>query len=73
VIAGDAVVTLNPYTGGRGPQIVAGAATADSARALASLDTLAATQARLVLPGHRPVWRDGVEAAVERAEAAGPS
>ena len=30
VIAGDAVVTLNPYTGSRGPQIVAKAATADS-------------------------------------------
>jgi glyoxylase-like metal-dependent hydrolase (beta-lactamase superfamily II) len=73
VIAGDAVVTLNPYTGGRGPQIVAGAATADSRRALASLDPLAATGARLVLTGHGPVWRDGVEAAAEQARAAGPS
>jgi glyoxylase-like metal-dependent hydrolase (beta-lactamase superfamily II) len=30
VIAGDAMVTFDPYTGRRGPQIVAGAATADS-------------------------------------------
>jgi glyoxylase-like metal-dependent hydrolase (beta-lactamase superfamily II) len=73
VIAGDALVTLNPYTGGRGPQIVAGAATADSRRALASLDPLAATHSRVVLPGHGPVWRDGVESAAERARAAGPS
>jgi glyoxylase-like metal-dependent hydrolase (beta-lactamase superfamily II) len=73
VIAGDALVTFNPYTGGSGPQIVAGAATADSPRALASLDPLAATGATLVLPGHGPVWRDGVQGAVERARAAGPS
>jgi glyoxylase-like metal-dependent hydrolase (beta-lactamase superfamily II) len=73
VIAGDAIVTLNPYTGGEGPQIVAGAATADSALALASLDALAATGARTVLTGHGTVWRDGAEAAVQRARVAGPS
>jgi len=43
VIAGDAIVTLNPYTARRGPQILAGAATADSHRALDSLDELAKT------------------------------
>ncbi|WP_315097951.1 MBL fold metallo-hydrolase, partial [uncultured Cellulomonas sp.] len=32
VLSGDALVTLDPYTGERGPQIVAGAATADSAQ-----------------------------------------
>lgn len=73
VIAGDALVTLDPYTGRRGPRIVAGAATADSRQALRSLDALAATDARLVLTGHGPVWRDGVGAAVERARAAGPA
>ena len=52
VIAGDAIVTLNPYTARRGPQIVARAATADSNRALASLDALAETGARTVLVGH---------------------
>jgi glyoxylase-like metal-dependent hydrolase (beta-lactamase superfamily II) len=41
VIAGDAVVLLDPYTGREGPCIVAGAATADSEMALASLDALA--------------------------------
>ena len=73
VIAGDALVTFNPYTGAAGPQIVAGAATADSARALASLEALAATEARTVLPGHGAPWTEGVGSAVERARAAGPS
>jgi glyoxylase-like metal-dependent hydrolase (beta-lactamase superfamily II) len=73
VIAGDAVVTLNPYTGGAGPQIVAQAANADSERALASLDALRATGAKTVLPGHGPAWREGVESAVEQARRAGIS
>jgi glyoxylase-like metal-dependent hydrolase (beta-lactamase superfamily II) len=55
VIAGDAIVTLNPHAAKTGPQIVAGAATADSARALASLDALAATRADTVLCGHGAV------------------
>jgi len=71
VIAGDALVTLDPYTGERGPRIVARAATADSERALASLDALAATGAGTLLPGHGEPWRDGAAAAVEAARAAG--
>jgi glyoxylase-like metal-dependent hydrolase (beta-lactamase superfamily II) len=73
VIAGDAIVTLDPYTAEAGPRIVAGAATADSARALASLDALAETGAATALVGHGDPWRQGAEAAVERARAAGPS
>lgn len=71
VIAGDAIVTLDPYTARTGPRIVARAATADSARALATLDALAETGASTVLVGHGEPWRDGAEAAVERARAAG--
>jgi glyoxylase-like metal-dependent hydrolase (beta-lactamase superfamily II) len=71
VIAGDAVVTLNPYTGESGPQIVARAATVDSQRALGSLDALAATGAATVLTGHGPVWRGGAEAIAERARLRG--
>ncbi|MEH3154525.1 MAG: MBL fold metallo-hydrolase [Gordonia paraffinivorans] len=67
VIAGDALVTLDPYTGETGPRIVAGAATADIERNLASLDALAATDATTVLPGHGEPWHDGVAAAVDRA------
>ena len=73
VIAGDAIVTLNPYTARRGPQIVAGAATVDSRRALASLDALADTEARTVLVGHGEPWTGGAEQAVLAARAAGAS
>ncbi|MGI8749754.1 MAG: MBL fold metallo-hydrolase [Thermoleophilaceae bacterium] len=73
VIAGDAVVMLDPYTAETGPKIVARAATADSERNLASLDALAETGATTVLTGHGEVWRHGAEAAVARARAAGPS
>jgi glyoxylase-like metal-dependent hydrolase (beta-lactamase superfamily II) len=71
VIAGDALVTLDPYTGATGPRLVARAATADSARALRSLDTLAETGATMVLVGHGEPWTKGVDSAVERARAAG--
>jgi glyoxylase-like metal-dependent hydrolase (beta-lactamase superfamily II) len=71
LIAGDAVVTLDPYTGRRRPQVVSRAATADSQRALASLDALAATGARTVLVGHGEPWTDGVESIVARARANG--
>jgi glyoxylase-like metal-dependent hydrolase (beta-lactamase superfamily II) len=73
LITGDALVTLDPYTGETGPRIVAGAATADSREAMQSLDLLAATGARLVLPGHGAPWRQGIEDAVGRAKAAGPA
>lgn len=73
LIAGDALVTLNPYTGQRGPQIVSGAATANSTAALESLHALAATQAPLLLTGHGDPWTAGVESAVGQALAHGAS
>jgi glyoxylase-like metal-dependent hydrolase (beta-lactamase superfamily II) len=73
VIAGDAVVTFNPYRNSRGPQIVSGAATVDSQRALASLDAIAATRARTVLTGHGEPWTSGAEAIAEQARQRGPS
>jgi glyoxylase-like metal-dependent hydrolase (beta-lactamase superfamily II) len=72
LLAGDAVVMLDPYTTRPGPRIVAGAATADSTRALASLEAIAATGARTVLTGHGPPWTQGAELAAERAREAGP-
>jgi glyoxylase-like metal-dependent hydrolase (beta-lactamase superfamily II) len=71
VFAGDAIVTLDPYTGRTGPRLVARAATVDSERNLATLDALAATGARTVLTGHGSPWTRGVEAAVEAARHAG--
>jgi glyoxylase-like metal-dependent hydrolase (beta-lactamase superfamily II) len=73
VIAGDALVTYNPYTGSSGPQLVARAATANSEQALASLNRLRDTGARLLPSGHGPVWAAGVEEAVQQAFAAGLS
>jgi glyoxylase-like metal-dependent hydrolase (beta-lactamase superfamily II) len=71
LIAGDAFVMLDPYTGRDGPCIVAGAATADSRAALASLDALAGVSAETALTGHGPAWRGDLKVAVERARAAG--
>jgi glyoxylase-like metal-dependent hydrolase (beta-lactamase superfamily II) len=73
VIAGDAIVTFDPYTTREGPRIVAGAATADSARALDSLDQLAATGADTVLVGHGEPWTGGAARAAELAREAGPA
>jgi glyoxylase-like metal-dependent hydrolase (beta-lactamase superfamily II) len=71
VIAGDAIVTLDPYTGRTGPRLVARAATADTDRNLRSLDPLAATGARTVLVGHGEPWTQGVESAAAAARQAG--
>lgn len=67
VISGDALVTLDPYTGSVGPQLVSAAATADRRMALASLTGLEVTGARIVLPGHGEPYRDGIVAAVGQA------
>ena len=71
VIAGDAVVTLDPYTGRRGPRIVARAATVDSERNLRTLDAIADTGARTVLTGHGEPWTQGAAAAVAAARHVG--
>ena len=71
LIAGDAVVTLDPYTGHRGPRIVSRAATADSAEALRSLSAIEDTGAQTVLTGHGEPWREGAAAAVRHAREAG--
>jgi glyoxylase-like metal-dependent hydrolase (beta-lactamase superfamily II) len=73
VIAGDAFVTYNPYTDSTGPQIVSGAATADSGRALASLDRLTALDAEVALTGHGEPWRGPLGSAVAQARERGPS
>jgi glyoxylase-like metal-dependent hydrolase (beta-lactamase superfamily II) len=71
LIAGDAIVTLDPYTARTGPRLVARAATVDSQRNLHSLDKLADTGVGTVLTGHGEPWTDGIESAVEQAREAG--
>ncbi|RKQ86192.1 glyoxylase-like metal-dependent hydrolase (beta-lactamase superfamily II) [Solirubrobacter pauli] len=69
LLVGDAFVMLDPYTARTGPRVVARAATADSERAKASLDALAATGAQVALTGHGEPWKHGIEAAVRSAKA----
>jgi glyoxylase-like metal-dependent hydrolase (beta-lactamase superfamily II) len=71
VISGDALVTYDPYTDTHGPRIVARGATADSERALASLESIARTSAGTLLPGHGKPWRGGAEQAADEAWRAG--
>ena len=71
VISGDALVTHDPYTDTRGPRIVARAATADSERALASLELLAQTEAGTLLPGHGEPFTGGARSAVQEARRVG--
>jgi glyoxylase-like metal-dependent hydrolase (beta-lactamase superfamily II) len=73
LIAGDAVVMLDPYTAEKGPKIVARAATADSARNLATLDAIADSGAGTVLTGHGEPWTGGATEAVRLAREKGPS
>lgn len=70
VLSGDALVTLDPYTGTRGPRLVARAATANALQARASLNRLYDCGAEIVLPGHGPAWTEGVDAAVRLARGA---
>lgn len=73
LFSGDAIVTLDPYTGRSGPRIVANAATADSDAALASISEFEQFPAGTMLPGHGEPWRQGVESAVRFARRAGAS
>jgi glyoxylase-like metal-dependent hydrolase (beta-lactamase superfamily II) len=69
VLAGDALVMLDPYTNRTGPRMVARAATVDSDRNRETLGALADTGARVVLTGHGPPWERGAAEAVAAARA----
>ena len=73
LVVGDAIVTLDPYTGATGPRLAARAATVDSSRALASLDVIEETAARTLLTGHGEPWTRGAAEAVAHARRAGIS
>ena len=70
---GDALVTRNPMTGRRGPQIMPASLNVSSGQALESLTRLAELRAGLVMPGHGDAWGQGIESAVQAARAAGRS
>ena len=73
LIAGDALCTRNPLTGRTGPQIMPGAFSISSPRAVASLERIEPLEAGVLLVGHGDPWTGGVAAAVARAREAGPS
>jgi glyoxylase-like metal-dependent hydrolase (beta-lactamase superfamily II) len=71
LVAGDAIVTWDPYTGRTGPRLVARAATNDSAQATVSLDKLERIDAGTVEVGHGETYRGGAAEAARLARAAG--
>ncbi len=71
VLTGDALVTLDQYTGRRGPRVVARAATNDARLALDSLGVIAALEVPAVLTGHGPPWLEGSRPAADSARLAG--
>jgi glyoxylase-like metal-dependent hydrolase (beta-lactamase superfamily II) len=70
LVTGDALVTFDPYTGNHGPRLVARGATWSSQEARASLERIERAPARVLAPGHGPIWRDGAVEAVRLARAA---
>lgn len=70
LFSGDALVTLDVLTRERGPRLLPDAVNAHPARARASLDALARTEATLLLPGHGEPWHGQPAEAAELARAA---
>jgi glyoxylase-like metal-dependent hydrolase (beta-lactamase superfamily II) len=71
LIAGDALVTRDPYTGRDGPCLVARAATMDAELARQSLRRIGDTGAGTVVTGHGEPWTQGAEEAARLAEQRG--
>jgi glyoxylase-like metal-dependent hydrolase (beta-lactamase superfamily II) len=70
LIAGDAFVMVDPYTGRTGPRLVAGAATADAVQALASTQILGELDADIALTGHGSPWNGTLKEVADRVEEA---
>ncbi|HWL64589.1 MAG TPA: MBL fold metallo-hydrolase [Actinomycetota bacterium] len=70
LFTGDALVTGDPLSGKREPTLLPKYDNVDHEQALRSLDTLSATGADLVLPGHGLPWEAGVAAAASLASVA---
>jgi glyoxylase-like metal-dependent hydrolase (beta-lactamase superfamily II) len=71
LIAGDAIVTFDPYTGAAGPRLVAKGATDDTQEALRSLDKIEALDAGTLAVGHGQPFHGGAPEAARLARAAG--
>jgi len=73
LFTGDAMCTLNPMTGTRGPQLMPHGLNRDPQQAARSLDILAGSNADVLLPGHGAPWTEGAGEAVRLAREAGAS
>ena len=73
LMTGDALVTRNPLTGRRGPQIMPSGLNRDSQQALRSLDAHAEVPAEVVLPGHGEPWEGRASEAARVARQRGVS
>lgn len=69
LIVGDAMCTLNPITGSRGPQLMPKAFNHSHALAFQSLEAIEAVEADVILFGHGEPWHEGVTSAVAQARA----
>jgi len=67
VVTGDALITGHPIVARTGPQQLPTFFSHAPAQMSAGLDALASVDADTVLPGHGPVWRGSLRAAVEEA------
>lgn len=72
IATGDALVTAHPTSKIQGPQPLPNFFNHDTPATLAGYTTLESVPADIVLPGHGPVWRDGIAAAVARARENAP-
>jgi glyoxylase-like metal-dependent hydrolase (beta-lactamase superfamily II) len=71
LFSGDALVTWDPYSGRTGPRLMPRNSTVDSRTAMESLDALAQTGARVILPGHGEPWHGDPAVAARLAREAG--
>ncbi|MGQ0797271.1 MAG: MBL fold metallo-hydrolase [Methanobacteriota archaeon] len=73
LLTGDCLVTRNPLTGRKGPQVMPSALNRDTGQALRSLSALEEIPAHVMLPGHGEPWTEGAREAVRLARTAARS
>ena len=71
LFSGDALVTMDIFSGATGPRIMPRAGNVSSARALASLERIRDLPVTTILPGHGPAWSGDPAEAVRLASAVG--
>lgn len=72
VATGDTLVTAHPTSVIVGPQPLPNFFNHDTAAMIAGYSALESVPADLILPGHGPIWRDGIVAAAARARENAP-